>query len=202
MKIAMETKCAPATDIAKGKSLPPVAELMLAANRLKTLYRQGWRRAGVSREQCESVAEHTFGVAICAWALGRQMRPELDERRVLLLGLLHDFGEIYAGDIVPGKMSLEDKHAEEAAAVRRVFAGCGAFGEECVAVWEEYEAQETPESRWVKQIDRLEMGIQGVVYEHSQAPIDLGDFMASTDDALHDADLKEFWSAVKALRPG
>ena len=81
------------------------------------------------------------------------------------------------------------------------FAGCGAFGEECVAVWEEYEAQETPESRWVKQLDRLEMGIQGVVYEHSQAPIDLGDFMASTDDALHDADLREFWNSVKALRP-
>ena len=77
---------------------------------LKTLYRQGWLRAGIPRPQCESVAEHTLGVAVLSLFLADAHFPQLDRTKILLLAMLHDFGEIHAGDIVPGKMTLEEKH--------------------------------------------------------------------------------------------
>lgn len=166
---------------------------------LKTLYRQGWLRAGIPRPQCESVAEHTLGVAVLSLFLADAHFPQLDRTKILLLAMLHDFGEIHAGDIVPGKMSLEDKHELEKAAVERVLAKLP-NGKEYLAVWEEYEACETPEARLVKQVDRLEMGIQASVYEH-EGFARLDDFFASTDQALSTPELRALYDELAALRP-
>jgi len=196
----METKCTPATAALEGRVLPPLVEAMIEANRLKTLYRQGWRRAGISREQCESVAEHSFGVAILALFLADAHFPSLDRRKLLLLGLLHDFGEIYAGDIVPGKMSLADKHELERLSVERVFAKLP-NGAEYLAVWQEFEDQSTPEARLVKEVDRLEMGVQAVAYENTQPGADLSDFLQSTRAAVHSPELAAFLDSLETLRP-
>ena len=79
-----------------------------------------------------------MGVAMLSLFLADAHFPELDRTKILLLALLHDFGEIHAGDIVPGKMSLEEKHDLEKAAVERVLAKLP-NGKEYLAVWEEYD---------------------------------------------------------------
>lgn len=43
--------------------------------------------------------------------------------------------------------------------------GRGRFGEEALQLWREYAADETPEARFVKDIDKLELIIQAVEYE-------------------------------------
>jgi putative hydrolase of HD superfamily len=166
---------------------------------LKTLYRQGWLRAGIPRDQCESVAEHTLGVAVLSLFLADAHFPQLDRTKILLLAMLHDFGEIHAGDIVPGKMTLEEKHELEKAAVERVLSKLP-NGKEYLAVWEEYEACETPEARLVKQVDRLEMGVQASIYEH-EGFARLDDFFASTDQALSDPSLRALYDELAARRP-
>ena len=46
-------------------------------------------------------------------------------------------------------------------------------------IWEEYEAGSTPEARLVRQVDRMEMGLQAAVYEREGAT-GLEGFYAST----------------------
>ena len=195
----MERKTTPATDLFPTAPASPVLALMLAFNRLKTLYRQGWLRAGVPRDQCESVAEHSLGVAVLSWAVAETYFPDLDRTKLLYLSLFHDFGEIYAGDIVPGRMSLAEKHQLELDAVHRVFDGVPG-ADLAIAAWQEFEDLSTPEARLVKEIDRLEMGVQAAVYERAFS-LDLTDFFDSTVKAVQSPALQPLLDALRDLRP-
>ena len=98
----MESKRAQAIETLAGKDVLPIVRVFYEFNHLKSLYRQGWLRAGIPKAHCETVAEHSLGVALLALFLADAYCPELDKGRLVRMGLLHDFGEIYAGDIVPG----------------------------------------------------------------------------------------------------
>ena len=195
----METKRAHAIRNLEGKESLPLIAVFFEFNHLKALYRQGWLHHGIPKEQCETVAEHSMGVALLALFLADAQFPELDKSRLILMGLLHDFGEIYTGDIIPGKMSLEEKHDRERKSVERVFSKLPK-GKEYLAIWEEFEAQATPEARFMKEIDRLEMGLQASVYEQEHIGDDLSAFFASTDKALTTPELREILAALLTLR--
>jgi len=196
--MTMETKRAQAIKHLEGRQSLPIIEVFYEFNHLKSLYRQGWLRVGIPREHCETVAEHTLGVTLLALFLADEYFPELDKWKLMLMGLLHDFGEIYAGDIVPGKMTLEDKHRLERKSVEQVFARLPK-GNDYLAVWEEFEAGQTAEARFMKEIDRLEMGLQASVYEHEKLG-DLSVFFDSTDRALKTGRLRDILDALRRLR--
>ena len=195
----METKREHAIERLAGKNAPSIVEAYFEFSHLKSLFRQGWLKHGVTKEQCETVAEHTLGVALLALFLADEAKPGMDKEKILLMGLLHDFGEIYAGDIVPGKMALEDKHALEKESVEKVF-GRLRDGKKYLAAWEEFEAGETDEAKYVKEIDRLEMGLQASMYEQSGVGGDLSAFFASTDKALGTPALREIFVGLQRLR--
>jgi len=71
--------------------------------------------------------------------------------------------------------------------VRRVLAGL-AGRERHVELWEEYEAQQTPEARFVRQIDRLEMALQATVYA-SQGHAGLAEILVTARRDVEDPDL-------------
>lgn len=195
----METKRAQAIQHLAGRESLPIIEVFYEFNHLKSLYRQGWLRAGIPKEHCETVAEHSLGVALLALFLAGEF-PELDKDKLVLMGLLHDFGEIYAGDIVPGKMSLEEKHGLERKSVERVFSRLPR-GQDYLAAWEEFEEGKTAEARFMKEIDRLEMGLQASVYEH-EGMGDLSVFFDSTDRALTTPKLRGILAVLRDLRAG
>lgn len=195
----MELKRAQAARNLAGIQTLPVIEVFYEFNHLKTLFRQGWLRAGIPRAQCETVAEHTLGVALLALFLADAHFPQLDKAKMVRMALLHDFGEIYAGDIVPGKMSLEEKHELERKSVERVL-GKLPNGREYLAVWEEFEAGQTAEARLLRELDRLEMGLQAAVYEQDGLG-NLDKFFDSTDRALSTPELRNIFTALLKLRP-
>lgn len=195
----METKRAPAIDHLKGIPSLPIIEVFYEFSHLKSLFRQGWLHHGIPKDQCETVAEHSLGVALLALFLADAHFPELDAGKLVRMGLLHDFGEIYAGDIVPGKMTLEEKHLLERKSVERVFSRLPQ-GQAYLAIWEEFEAGETAEARFLKEIDRLEMGLQASIYEQERLG-DLSAFFASTDRALATPELRDILAALQKLRP-
>ena len=88
--------------------------------------------------------------------------PGLDGRKVLLMCLLHDLGEIYEGDISAAECPDESKkYQEEYRAVTKVLSLLpGDLSSEYQAVWQEYEDNQTPESRLVKALDKAETIIQ------------------------------------------
>ena len=194
----METKRPHAIHHLEGKGALPLIQVFYEFTHLKTLYRQGWLRAGIFKEQCETVAEHTLGVTLLALFLADECAPEMDKTKLMWMGLLHDFGEIYAGDIVPGKMSLEGKHELERQSVERVFSKLPG-GKDYLEIWEEFEAGQTREACFMKEVDRLEMGLQASVYEHENMA-DLSVFFESTDRALTTPALREILAAILKLR--
>lgn len=169
------------------RSLPEVS-VVVRFLRLKALYRQGWLRNGIGESQCESVADHSFSTALLAWIMARETRPDLDANRVLQLALLHEAGEVLVGDITPTDgISADRKTALESDAVAVLFAGLptGGYRE----LWQEFEAGETPEAGFVKQIDKVEMALQAWCYRHI-AGMNPADFLASTLEAVSDPGLR------------
>ena len=194
----MKTKRARVTAKLDGRDLAPLARVYYEFNQLKNLYRQGWLRGGVAEEQCETVAEHSLGVAVLAMLVADAWFPNLDPLKLLRMALLHDFGEIHAGDIIPHEMALEEKQARERDSLDRVFAHLP-NGADYLALWEEFERGESAEARLIKEIDRLEMGLQASVYELNGAE-GLDKFFASADRALATAELRELLDNVVGLR--
>jgi putative hydrolase of HD superfamily len=140
-------------------------ELFFEFAQLKNLYRQGWLKRGISKMDCETVADHSFGVALLGYTLAEEYRKDLDSNHVMKLGLFHEVGEIYAGDITPKDgVSLEDKSQREYESVKNVFKNMP-NPDKYISLWQEFEEGKTPESIFVKQIDKLEMILQANLYE-------------------------------------
>src|SRR5437870_2233242 len=77
--------------------VPGLAELAAAAGGLKLVRRKGWVDRGV--EDAESVADHSYRVALLAWLLAR--RRGLDAGHAALIALVHDLAEAEVGDATP-----------------------------------------------------------------------------------------------------
>jgi putative hydrolase of HD superfamily len=170
-------------------------------NALKHLHRQGWLRRDVPPERCESVADHCFGMAVLAMFLADAHFPNLDPAKVLRLVLLHEFGEIDAGDITPvDGVSDAEKHRREEASVVRVLSQLPG-GEPYIALWREFEAGASPEARFVRQIDRLEMALQASLYQR-QDGLDPAEFYRSTDAALSSPQLRAILDEIRAITGG
>ncbi len=193
----MQRKHPPFAD-ADLEALPPLVRAYVQAMQLKPLYRQGWLRRGIAPEMCESVAEHTFGVAMLALFL-LPLFPHLDAATVLQMALLHDLGEAIAGDFTPqDSISPNEKHRRERDGVRAIVADVP-NGETLLALWERYERNDSPEARFVRQLDRLEMAWQAFVYERLLA-LDLGEFFQSAATCIEDESLCALLDAVLAQR--
>jgi putative hydrolase of HD superfamily len=195
----MESKAPiPASRLRVGR-VAPLIEAYFEFNHLKQLYRQGWLQRGVPQARCESVAEHTFGVAVLALWVADAHFPGLDALKVLRMALLHDFGEIYAGDITPADgIDRGEKRRLERQAMRQVLRKLPR-GLDYIALWEEYERGESPEAQLVRQIDRLEMALQASVYEHQELA-DLSEFFTSVEQGLTAPALQAILHDLKAMR--
>ena len=78
--------------------------------------------------------------------------------RVLKLALVHDLIEVYAGDTFAyDAKGNEDKHEREVQAADRLFGILDPEqGAEIRALWDEFEAKETAESKYANAIDRIQ----------------------------------------------
>lgn len=195
----MQIKNSPPLTLFPEQRLSSLIRLYLEANQLKQLYRQGWLQRGVPAERCESVAEHSFGVATLALFVADALFPQLDRQRLLRMALLHDFGEIHAGDLTPADgVSSAEKRRRETASVERVLAGLPG-GAEYVALWREYEEGVSAEARLLRLLDRLEMGLQALIYER-QGSADLSEFHATVDAADWPPELRDVLGELAGLR--
>lgn len=154
------------------------------AGQLKRVKRSGWLRSGVAPADCESVADHSWRIAVMALVLG-DAELGVDGPRALRMALLHDVQEALVGDIMPPQhsgVSEQDKHQLERDAIAKLRAMLGRdnerLGDELVSLWSEYEAGQTPTARLVKDLDKAEMLLQADAYERSGAP-SLQDFYDS-----------------------
>lgn len=181
------------------KKIHHVIELFFEFAQLKNLYRQGWLQRGIAKSHCESVADHSFGVALLGYILAEEYRPDLNSQRVMQLGLFHELGEIYAGDITPKEgVTLEDKFTMEYAAVQEVFSGMP-NPERYITIWMEYEKKETPEAIFVEQVDRLEMVLQASLYK-KLGFTNLDEFFPYVRERINSPELKPILDGIMKSR--
>lgn len=191
----MHTKAPNPHHLIASSEASPLIKAFFELVQLKQLYRQGWLRRGVPPERCESVAEHSLGVAVLALWLSRACFPELNLCKVLCMALIHDLGEVYAGDLIPSDaIDPDEKHQREKRSIEQIFNKLPG-GEQYVDIWEEFELGETREAQFIRQVDRLEMGFQAEVYG-LQKLINPQEFLETTDQALFDPRLRKIFSEL------
>ena len=106
----------------------------------------------------ENDAEHAWHMAIMAYLLREYSNEPVDIARVMLMCLVHDIVEIDAGDTYAyDAENLKTQKAREDAAKARIFSLLPEDqGAELTALFDEFEAYETPESRFAHAMDNLQ----------------------------------------------
>ncbi len=126
--------------------------------RLKRTLRTGWDYYGYGPP--ETVAAHTFGVAVLTLLLGRSLKARgvtLNLERALVMALLHEAGEARIGDLhLEARRwigpAVEEGERRAAAEVLQE--------EDLLALYREFEEARTLEARLVRAADKLELLIE------------------------------------------
>ncbi len=135
------------------------------ACRLKSVLRATTLCDGSRRENS---GEHSWHLALYAMVLADQAGPGVDITRVIRMLILHDLVEIDTGD-VPIHSADGQAHgsayvlAAEQAAADRIFGLLPPdLRDEFRALWEEFEAAETPDAIFAKSLDRVQPVMQNI----------------------------------------
>ena len=106
----------------------------------------------------ENDAEHSWHMAIMAYLLKEYANEDVDIAKVMLMCLIHDIVEIDAGDTYAyDEVNLQTQKEREDAAKERIFSILPTEQkEELIALFDEFEAYETPESKFAHAMDNLQ----------------------------------------------
>ena len=138
----------------EGERLSQQLQFILEIDRLKGVLR---RSLLLESRRRENSAEHSWHLAMLALVLAEHANETVDLLHTLKLLLIHDVVEIDAGDTYAYDDDSHDGKIErERTAAIRIF---GLLPPDqaaaMTALWEEYEAQQTPEARFALALDRL-----------------------------------------------
>ncbi|MEO6299637.1 MAG: HD domain-containing protein [Paracoccaceae bacterium] len=147
------------TDQDKNARLDQQFAFLNDADRLKSVLRATTLVDGSRRENS---AEHSWHLALYALVLADHSAPEVDINRVIRMLILHDLVEIDVGDVpihsANGQAHASaETHAAEARAADRIFGLLpDDLRDSLRALWDEFEAAETPDAIFAKSLDRVQ----------------------------------------------
>ncbi|MDA3948865.1 MAG: HD domain-containing protein [Spirochaeta sp.] len=164
-------------------ALNTVLDRALQFIELKDLRRTGWVLRGI--EDPESVADHSWGTALLCLLYAPLAAETLNCDRAVAIALVHDLAEVEVGDIprriTPGgdAPSTEEKADRERRAMERLTAptpvpATGVATAEIPSLpyiyelWDEYEAGNTTEARFVRDMNLVDMCLQALLYERDR----------------------------------
>lgn len=112
----------------------------------------------------ENSAEHSWHIALYALVLADQAGPGVDINLVIKMLLLHDLVEIDAGDNpIFGDYDAQAMAAQEQLAADRIFGLLpNDLRDDLRAIWEEFEAAQTPSAQFAKSLDRFQPPMQNL----------------------------------------
>jgi len=187
----------------------------IETGKLKSKKRKGWIFRGV--REPETIADHTFRMAIMAWILGEQKKFNIN--KLLKMSLIHDLCEVYAGDTTPydkllpkdkkkwkkitqewprftkkekGKIFQEKYKKENQALERMILKLPPSLKKEIKNLWIDYEKGLTPEVRFVHQVDRVENLLQALEYWKKDRPFAIGPWWIQIEELVDDPFLLKF----------
>ena len=139
-------------------------QLAYLALPLKDELRTGWVQHGV--QDAESVAAHSWGTAYLCLLFAEA--AGVDRGRAVEIAVLHDLAEAFTGDYATrldprDRQVTEDAKAEGARAAMEELLPPAANG--LRELWLAYEERSSPEAVFVRDMNLLDMCLQGLKYE-------------------------------------
>ena len=128
---------------------------LLEADKLKSIIR---RTPIADNSRLENSAEHSWHLALAAMALEEYAPAGTELTRVIRMLVVHDLVEVDAGDTFAYDLTAQDSKADrERLAADRLFGLLPPDqAPEFRALWEEFEAQDTPSARFANALDRFQ----------------------------------------------
>jgi putative hydrolase of HD superfamily len=172
-----------------------IIDFFKTAANLKKVKRQGWIDKLLINSP-ESVADHSYSMALMGMVLSDL--EGYDSEKIMKMILLHDLAESEIGDYTPGQITPEKKKELENNAFSKILENLpSAIKSQYQEIWEEYQENNSSESKIVHQIDRLEMVLQAKIYEkdgHSKD--DISSFIESGKQEIIHPKLKELFTQI------
>lgn len=131
------------------------------------------RTIKLSDKRNESVADHSWHLALMALVVAPKLERKVDLLKVLKMIIIHDLVEAEIGDIGHGQTATDhqlktEKERQERKEIEKIKQLLGGeFGEEVCDIWLEYEDKKTSEAKFVKALDSLEANFQSIMYDVS-----------------------------------
>ncbi|MBR3311512.1 MAG: HD domain-containing protein [Solobacterium sp.] len=137
-------------------------DFVLEIDKEKNIFRQTHLSSHGRRE---NDAEHAWHMSVMAYLLKEYANEEVDIAKVMMMCLIHDIVEIDAGDTYAyDEEGLKTQKERENAAKERIFSLLPEDQKaELTALFDEFEAAETPESRYAHAMDNM----QPLILNHS-----------------------------------
>lgn len=139
----------------KMEKLEQQIRFLLELDKQKEIIRQTYLADGSRKE---GDAEHAWHLAIMAFLLADYANEKIDVLKTIKMVLMHDVIEIDAGDTYAyDTEGLKTKKDREIKAADRIYGMLPEEQkEEYRALWEEFEAMETPEAKFARALDNVQ----------------------------------------------
>lgn len=132
--------------------LTAITEYFLELDALKLINRRTYINGGA---RLENSAEHSWHLAMACWTISRSFQLKVSEEKLLKLALIHDLGEIDAGDTFLYASDRSSAHTAERDGVQRLERHKGNAVTELSELWEEQETGTSLETKLLKVVDRM-----------------------------------------------
>jgi putative hydrolase of HD superfamily len=138
----------------------------------------------------ESVAEHSYMMSVMAMVMSDL--KHLNTEKILKMAILHDWAESKIGDFMPDEISIDKKTELEEYAMTEILDNLPiSIKDDYYDIWNDYKENLSGESRFVHELDKLEMALQGKIYEKETEPEKIKPFIISAVEQIIDDDLKK-----------
>jgi len=156
---------------------------------LKTLPRTGWK-VKLNLKDSESVAEHSYMMSVMAMVMSDM--KNLNTEKIIKMSILHDWAESKIGDFMPDEITDEKKTELEEYAMAELLDDLPSkIKNDYYNIWNDYKENLSEESRFVHELDKLEMALQGKIYEKEAEPEKIKPFIISAVEQIINDDLKK-----------
>ena len=129
-----------------------VTHFLLELDALKRVNRRSYVTHTTRRENS---AEHSWHLAMACWSIAELFELDVNHEQLLKMALVHDLGEIDAGDTFLFANSRSEAHIEERAGIARLQAERGNGIAALSEIWEEQETGSSKETQLLRVVDRL-----------------------------------------------
>ena len=174
-----------------------ILDFLNTSANLKKISRQGWIDK-LSIKNPESVADHTFSMSIIGMVLSDL--EGYNTEKILKMIILHDLAESIIGDITPEQKERKEKFDLENNTMQKILSSLPEnIKRHYETIWTEFQNFESQESKFVHEIDKLEMALQAKIYSKEiDSPEKITPFINYAKEGIKDPNILKLFYEISS----